>query len=116
MTTYTFTPNGLLNKATGEVEPFNRDAPVCLPQLMRGDEQEPLLSMADGKMYTSKAAMRASYKASGNPQGKEYVEVGDDPSYLNPRVERNLGTKEDVAVSVAKAEAAISRGEFDHIQ
>lgn len=116
MTTYVFTPEGLMDKATGVVTPFNRNAPITMPRIMRGDEQEPLMSMADGKMYTSKAAMRASYKPGGNPQGKEYVEVGDDSRYLNPRVERNLGTKEDAAISVAKAEAAISRGEFDHIQ
>ena len=81
MTTYVFTDGGLINKATGEFEPFNRNGPVTRPQIMRGDEQEPLVSMADGKVYTSKAAMRESYKASGNPQGIEYTEVGDDTSY-----------------------------------
>lgn len=41
---------------------------------------EPLYSGADGKQYTSKSALRATYKASGNPQGVEYIEVGDDTS------------------------------------
>lgn len=117
MTTYIFTEGGLINKATGEFEPFNRDAPVKMPRIYTGDEQEPLVSAADGKIYTSKAAMRASYKASGNPRGINFIEVGDERSYLTGEApERNTGSKEDVAIAVEKAEAAINRGEFDHIQ
>lgn len=116
MAKYTYSPNGLVNQETGEVEPFNRNGPVCLPQLMRGDEQEPIVSMADGKVYTSKALMRESYKASNNPQGVNYIEVGDDTKYLNHKHEYLKQSKKDVAESVEKAEAAIARGEFDHIQ
>lgn len=117
MTTYVFTPNGLLNKETGEVQPFNRNAPVSCPMIMRGDDTEPLQSAADGKWYTSKAAMRESYKASNNPRGINFEEVGDDPRYLaGTAPQRDLGSKADAATAVEKAEAAISRGEFDHIQ
>jgi hypothetical protein len=41
--------------------------------------------MADGKIYTSKSAMRATYKPSGNPEGKRYVEIGDDASVTAPK-------------------------------
>jgi hypothetical protein len=44
------------------------------------DEMPPTRSMADGKWYTSKSAMRRSYRASGNPQGLNYDEVGNDPA------------------------------------
>lgn len=117
MTTYVFADGGLINKATGAFEPFDRSRPVVCPQIMRGDDTEPLQSAADGKWYTSKAAMRESYKASNNPRGITFEEVGDDSRYLKGAApERNTGTKADVAVAVEKAEAAISRGEFDHIQ
>lgn len=86
------------------------------PGLNRGDETEPLRSMADGKMYTSKAAMRESYRASNNPSGKEFVEVGDDAKYLNPQHTPLTPEKADIAEAVVKAEAAVARGEFDHIQ
>lgn len=117
MTTYVFVDGGLVNKRTGEFEPFKRNAPISMPMIMRGDETEPLQSAADGKWYTSKAAMRESYKASNNPRGIAFEEVGDDSRYLSGEApDRDMGSKEDVAVAVEKAEAAISRGEFDHIQ
>ena len=116
MATYVFTEQGLMDKATGRIEPFNRNAPVCLPQIMRGDETEPLRSMADGQMYTSKAAMRESYKASNNPRGVEFVEVGDDHNYLNPKHTPKTADKADIATALDKAEAAVARGEFDYIE
>lgn len=42
------------------------------------DEMPAVKSMADGKMYTSKAKMRQSYLPNGNPQGARYVEVGNE--------------------------------------
>lgn len=35
-------------------------------------------SMADGKIYTSKAALRASYLPSGNPSGERFIEIGNE--------------------------------------
>ena len=46
------------------------------------DEMPPTQSMADGKVYTSKAAIRATYKPSGNAEGACYTEVGNDPAML----------------------------------
>lgn len=113
MTKYVYSPQGLINQDTGEVEPFRRDGPVCRPQIMRGDDQEPLVSMADGKTYTSKALMRESYKAKNNPKGVDYDEVGTEPLNINRAPLKQ--TREEVVASVEKAEAAISRGEFDHV-
>lgn len=81
MTKYRWTPNGLENQDTGDIEPFSHDAPAVLPRIYTGDEQEAIMSMADGKMYTSRAKMRESYKPGGNPQGATFVEIGDDQSY-----------------------------------
>lgn len=49
------------------------------------DNQPPIQSMVDGKVYDSKAALRATYRPSGNKEGKYYSEVGNDPSILNPK-------------------------------
>lgn len=70
-----------------------------------GDNIE-LKSMADGKIYTSKAALRASYLPSGNPQGERYIEVGDEwdrkpPSPPKPKVDRK-GIRESVGKALSK--------------
>lgn len=49
------------------------------------DTIEPLVSMADGRTYSSKSALRSTYKASGNPDGVNYVEVGNEPIREDPR-------------------------------
>lgn len=49
-----------------------------------GDGMDPVQSMADGKMYDSKAAIRRSYRADGNPRGIEFEEIGNDPERLRP--------------------------------
>jgi len=121
MTRYTSTPNGFLNHDTGEIEPFvyrtyDASNPPPLPRIHTADETEPLRSMADGKMYTSKAAMRESYRASNNPRATEFVEVGDDAAYLNPVHKPLEADKADIALALDKAEAAVARGEFDHVE
>lgn len=40
---------------------------------------DPVKSMLDGKLYTSKAALRATYKAAG------VTEVGNDSSIMSPK-------------------------------
>lgn len=84
MTTYILTADGLMDKKTGQITPRSEFTVTGFPRVMRGDEQEPLVSMADGKTYTSKAAMRESYKAKNNPQGVNYVELGNESRTANP--------------------------------
>lgn len=43
------------------------------------DTMDPVQSQLDGKMYDSKSALRATYKAAG------VVEVGNDPARLRPK-------------------------------
>lgn len=40
------------------------------------DSIDGLQSMADGRVYDSKSALRRSYTADGNPQGRDYQEIG----------------------------------------
>lgn len=77
--------------------------------MIKVDACDPVQSMADGNWYTSKALLRETYKATGNPQGVEYIEVGDQERDYYPEVKR--ATKEDLKETVEKAEAAIARGE-----
>jgi hypothetical protein len=113
VTKYIYSPAGLVNQDTGEVEPFTRSNQVFLPQIMRGDDQEPLVSMADGKIYTSKSRMRESYKASGNPQGVEYIEVGNDQS-MKKKKPRKKSDPDAIKASVERAVADMENGRFSN--
>ena len=46
------------------------------PMVIRDSMDGDLQSMADGKWYDSKSALRRSYTADGNPQGRDYQEIG----------------------------------------
>ena len=45
------------------------------PMVIR-DSMDDIQSMADGRIYDSKSALRKSYTADGNPQGMDYQEIG----------------------------------------
>ena len=47
------------------------------PMLIR-DFDEPVRSCADGKWYTSKRDLAASHRASGNPHGVDFIEIGNE--------------------------------------
>lgn len=57
--------------------PPKRAADFPVPHVVR-PFSEPVQSMADGKFYDDPASLRATYKASGNPNGVDYVEVGNE--------------------------------------
>lgn len=114
MTTYVFAEGGLINKATGEFEPFDRNAPIKCPRIMTSDEQDPTLSMADGQYYTSKAAMRQSYKATHNPQGVDYLEVGNDKSYRDKAKENRKPDAKKLDDAVGRAFSELESGKFNN--
>lgn len=70
-------------------EPDRRSMFGC-PMLI-GDHIEPLRSMVDGKLYDSKAALRATYKPSGNEKGERYIEIGNETQkpFVKPKPDRN---------------------------
>lgn len=90
-----------------------RAAPVArsdLPTpLIISDTIEPTRSPADGRLYTSKAALRSTYKPSGNPQGKSYVEMGNDA--LTAPAAPPKADPVGIDVAIEKAVARYERGE-----
>lgn len=68
------------------------------------DHMEPVQSQLDGKMYESKSALRATYRAAG------VIEVGNDPARLRPRKRKPIDDKA-IADTVDKAVAKFNRGE-----
>ena len=79
------------------------------PMLIRDDLDSEVQSFADGKFYSSKSAIRRTYRADGNPQGVEYVEVGNDynaPIHTPPKRDPN-----EVKHAVDRAMARYHAGE-----
>lgn len=68
------------------------------------DVMAPVQSMLDGKLYDSKSALRATYKAAG------VVEVGNDASRLKPRQKPKID-RQSVKTSIERAQARFNRGE-----
>lgn len=73
------------------------------PNIM-SDMMAPVQSMATGKFYDSKSAIRAEYKRLG------MIEIGNDPARLRPRQKPKVDPKQ-VKTALEKAEAKFNRGE-----
>lgn len=70
-----------------------------------GDTMESgVQSMVDGKIYTSKSAMRRHYKHTG------HVEIGNDPARHKPFV-RPKPDRKAIKDTLLQAEARVNRGE-----
>lgn len=76
--------------------------------LIIGDTMPETQSMVDGSWHTSKSGIRATYKPSGNREGKEYTEIGNDKP---PPRQRHRTDRKAIKDSVEKAVARHSRGE-----
>lgn len=69
-------------------------ATSSLPRpMIMSDHIETVQSMADGRYYSSKAALRATYKPSGNPSGESFVEVGTEFRTPRPKPKPKADTK-----------------------
>jgi hypothetical protein len=72
--------------------------------LVISDDMDPTQSMLDGKIYTSKSSLRATYREAG------VTEVGNDPQRLAPR-KRRKPDRRKIKDTVEKAWARMERGE-----
>lgn len=89
------------------VEGERERSPLAAPMVI-SDTMEAVRSMADGKMYSSKAALRSTYRPSGNPDGISYIEVGNDQPKTPVKPKTDEGA---IQVSLQKAMARYERGE-----
>ena len=71
---------------------------------LASDVMEPVQSQLDGRMYDSKSALRATYRAAG------VTEVGNDPARLRTFKRKPIEDK-PIADVVEKAAARVERGE-----
>lgn len=107
MPTFILSGGKLIDKATGEVFQTDPDAPACAPLVLTTDTlDQPVKSMADGRYYSSKAGLRATYRPSGNPQGESYVEIGNETSAIASRPQRDpKGIDDALHKALARYEA-----------
>jgi hypothetical protein len=68
------------------------------------DTMDPVQSMVDGKLYTSKSALRDSYRHAG------VVEVGNDPARLK-KPSKPKPDRKGIKDAVERAKARHARGE-----
>lgn len=69
--------------------PSARSSLAC-PMIIAGFA-EPVQSAADGKWYSTPAALSRSHRASGNPHGIDFIELGNESM---PWVEHNTSEAE----------------------
>lgn len=65
------------------------------------DEMDPTQSMLDGKLYTSKAGIRASYREYNRKHGTSIVEVGNDQKIAPPP--KRKPKREEIKAAVGRA-------------
>lgn len=91
----------LLRKIDRGPAPARSDFPC---PAIRRDSIDPYRGM-DGKMYDSLSGLRRTYRADGNPQGENYIELGNEE--LKP-VEQKFDRKQrrdDIKAALADVKA-----------
>lgn len=78
---------------------------LASPRVLRDAFDKPVQSMADGKWYESKRALAATHKASGNPHGEDFIELGNEapPTVEHKHDERKL--RDDLREAIADVKA-----------
>lgn len=85
-------------------EPRVNRSDLAMPSVI-GSFDEPVQSAADGKYYSTKAGLSRSHRASGNPHGIDFIELGNEEM---PWVEHRTSEAEirdDVRSAVADVKA-----------
>lgn len=77
---------------------------LARPMLIR-DFAEPVRSAANGKYYTSKRDLAASHRASGNPHGIDFIELGNEEQKFVEYVPDAKQRRDDIRRAKADFEA-----------
>lgn len=91
----------LMPKRTPKLPLARSDLPC---PLVISDTMDPVQSMLDGKLYTSKSGLRATYRKAG------VTEVGNDAARFKTRSKPKPDRKQ-IKTTLEKAEARFNRGE-----
>lgn len=87
---------------------------ISAPRLLR-DHIDPCLGM-DGKMHDSLSSLRRTYRADGNPQGENYIELGNEElptvQYDFDRGKRREAIKRGMADVKAGRIPPVATGDF----
>lgn len=102
-------PNGRqVYRSAPDASRFQARSDLPIPYFKK-DQIEPCVSQADGKTYDSLSALRKTYRADGNPQGKEYVEIGNE-SCMDQSWSPRQVTDAELNEVIEKAEAQVASG------
>lgn len=86
------------------VEGESKRSDLATPYFITDTLSDALYSGADGKQYTSKSALRESYKAANNPRGIDFIEVGNDTSFNPPKEIKTSDSGIDASLQKAIAQ------------
>jgi len=86
-----------------EPAPNNRSS-LGAPMVI-GSFAEPVQSAADGKWYSTKAGLARSHRASGNPHGIDFIELGNDSMPWVEHQSSEAELRDDVRHAVADVAA-----------
>lgn len=83
---------------------------LACPQII-GGFAEPVQSAADGKFYSTKAGLARSHRASGNPHGIDFIELGNESM---PWVEHKTSEAE-LRNDIREASADVKAGKLPEV-
>lgn len=89
---------------------LNSRSDLACPQII-GGFAEPVQSAADGKWYSTKAGLSRSHRASGNPHGIDFIELGNDAM---PWVEHKTSEAE-LRNDIREAAADVKAGKLPEV-
>lgn len=67
------------------------------PRLIRDEFDQPVQSAANGEWYTSKSSLAKTHKASGNPHGQDFIELGNEEIAFKEHVPDRAQRRQDIA-------------------
>lgn len=85
-------------------QPVGARSDLATPQLIR-QFASPVQSMANGKFYDNPRDLAASHRASGNPHGIDFIELGNEEQKFVPYEASRKERRDDIRQAKAYFEA-----------
>jgi hypothetical protein len=90
-------------------QPSARSGLAC--PMVIGSFAEPVQSAADGKWYSTKAGLARSHRASGNPHGQDFIELGNESMSWVEHKTSEAELRDDIRSAAAEVKA----GKLPHV-